>query len=163
MKRLIFGPSGAGKTYVASELQKIGINAFDADLIKGLSAWYDRNGHKVPQPQSAKEALTNNYSFLWNREFLTSFLNSHDDIFIFGGSGNLFELTELFDKVYFLKIDPQTQKERIQNSTVRDARMDFQDNELVVWGEWLENEAKKRNIPFIDATLTPKEIHSIIS
>jgi hypothetical protein len=30
-------------------------------------------------------------------------------------------------------------------------------------GEWLEQEARKRHIPFIDAGLSPEQIHSIIS
>jgi len=162
MKTLIFGPSGSGKTYVSNALKKLGINSFDADTIEGLSAWY-KNGEKVSKPQSAQEALNGQYSFLWSRAFLENFLITNEDVFIFGGSGNLFELTELFDKVYFLKIDPKTQKERIQNSTTRNSRMDFKNNELIIWGKWLEEEARKKNILFVDGTLTPLEIYSIIS
>jgi adenylate kinase family enzyme len=40
MKVLIFGPSGSGKRYIAHSLQQAGINAYDADEIKSLSAWY---------------------------------------------------------------------------------------------------------------------------
>ncbi len=163
MKILVFGPSGSGKTYVANELHKMGLNTFDADQITGLSAWYDRNGQKVPEPQSANEALNNHYSFLWSRRFLSTFLSKFNDVFIFGGSGNLFDLLDLFDRVYFLKINLQTQNERIQKSTTRNSRLDFQNNDIVIWGQWLEEEAKKKNIPFVDGTLSPKEIYSIIS
>jgi len=163
MKILVFGPSGSGKTYIANELRKLGINAFDTDQIKGLSAWYDRNGQKVAEPKKPDEALKNHYSFLWSRKFLDGFISKYNNVFIFGGAGNLFSMIDLFDRVYFLKIDSQTQKERIQNSTTRNSQLDFQNNNLVIWGKWLEEEARKKNIPFISGTLSPKEIYSIIS
>lgn len=163
MKILVFGPSGSGKTYIANELQKKGLNAFDADQITGLSAWYNEKGQKVPEPKSADEALNNQYSFLWSRRFLSDFLSKFNDVFIFGGSGNLFNLFDLFDSVFFLKTDLQTQYERIRRSTTRNSQLDFQNNDIVIWGQWLEEEARKRNIPFVDGTLSPEEIYSIIS
>lgn len=163
MKVLVFGPSGSGKTYIAHELQKLGMNAFDADQIIGLSSWYDRNGQKVPEPKSPDEALNNHYSFLWSRSFLNNFLSLYDDVFIFGGSGNLFHMIDLFDRVFFLKIDVQTQRQRIQNSATRNSKLDFMNDNVIIWGQWLEDEAAKKNIPFVDATLSPQEIYSIIS
>jgi hypothetical protein len=41
--------------------------------------------------------------------------------------------------------------------------MDFNETGIVVWGNWLEQEAKKRNIPFVDASLTSMEVFAIIS
>jgi hypothetical protein len=41
--------------------------------------------------------------------------------------------------------------------------MDFDEEGIIIWGDWLEQEAKKRNIPFIDATLSPGQILNIIS
>src|SRR5437868_11182506 len=106
MKVLILGPSGSGKTYVSHALQKLGINAFDDD-IEGLSAWYDKHGKKVPEPKSADEAFANQYSFLWSKKFLAKFLSQFSEIYLFGGSGNVFNMLDLFDKVYFLKVDPE--------------------------------------------------------
>jgi hypothetical protein len=40
--------------------------------------------------------------------------------------------------------------------------MDFKQNELIVWGQWLEAEAMKNKIPFLDGALTPLEIYSAI-
>jgi adenylate kinase family enzyme len=165
MKVLMFGPSGAGKTYISYELRKMGILAYDADQIEGLSAWYNKYGQKVSKPKSAKEALDNEYSFVWSKKFLSDFLAKYadTDVFIFGGAGNIFKLFDLFDRIYFLKINSKIQKKRIQNSKDRNSQLDFLNDDIVMWGKWLEEEARKKNIPFIDATLSSKEIYSIIS
>jgi len=163
MKVLVFGPSGSGKTYVSQALQKSGINAYDDSDIRGLSAWYDKQGNKIAAPGTADEALGNHYSFLWSRRFLEKFLNKFTDVYVFGGSGNIFDMLDLFDKVFFLKVEPQIQRERIINSPRPTPLMDISKTGIVTWGDWLEQEAKNRNIPFINASLTPKEIFDIIS
>ncbi|HWB23941.1 MAG TPA: AAA family ATPase [Chitinophagaceae bacterium] len=162
MKVLVLGPSGSGKTYIARALQRAGINAFDDGDIPGLSAWYNRQGQKVPQPATAQQALDNHYSFLWSKNVLAELLSRFPEVYVFGGSGNVFDMLPLFDKVYFLKIDPALQKERIRNAKDRDAKMDFNEDELVIWGGWFEQEAQKRDITFIDASLTPEEIFEVI-
>jgi shikimate kinase len=163
MKVLIFGPSGSGKTFVSQALKKAGINAFDDADIKGLSAWYDKDGNKVAEPATADEAFENHYSFLWSKKNLAKFLQQYTDVYVFGGSGNIFTMLGLFDKTYFLKIDPELQQERILNAAQRNPAMDQNKNGLVIWGDWLEQEAKKHNIPFIDASLTPQQIFALIA
>jgi dephospho-CoA kinase len=163
MKVLIFGPSGSGKTYIAHALQQSGINAYDADEIKGLSAWYNNQGKRVSDPLTVAEALNNHYAFLWNRRFLKEFLIRFVDVYLFGGSGNLFDVIDLFDNVFFLQVSSQVQKERLMSSLRKTPQMDFDENGLVIWGNWFEQEARKRNIPFINASLTPTEIFSIIN
>ncbi len=163
MKILVFGPSGSGKTYLADSFKKSGINAYDADKIKGLSSWYDRQGKKIAAPTTAREALDNHYSFLWSKKFLEKFLAEFKDVFIFGGSGNVFDVLYLFDKIFFLKVDPEIQKERLQSPSRETPLMDFDENEMIIWGDWLEQEAKKRNIPFVDASLTPEEIFDFMN
>jgi len=163
MKVLVFGPSGAGKTYVSHALHQLGYNAFDADEVEGLSAWYDPSGRKVAPPKTAEEAFQNHYSFLWSRKFLKGFLQQYEDVFLFGGSGNTANLFDLFDKVFFLKVDPALQKERLLHASRKNPQMDIRLDEVVVWGAWLEEMAAKRNIPFIDASLTPVQILDAIT
>jgi dephospho-CoA kinase len=163
MKVLVFGPSGAGKTYVSQMLKKQGINAFDDGDIKDLSGWYNQQGQKVASPATAHEALNNRYSFLWSRQVLKRFLDQFTEVYVFGGSGNIFSMLDLFDKTYFLKVEPHIQKERILHSSRATPQMDFDENGIVTWGDWLEQEAQKRAIPFIDATLLPGQILEIIS
>jgi hypothetical protein len=157
MKVLIFGPAGAGKTYISSALRKSGINAFDAEEIEGLSSWYDRDGKKVAAPTSAEEVFTKHYSFLWSRTFLTHFLAQYSDVYLFGGSGNVTAMFDLFEKVYFLQVEANLQKERLTHSSRKNAM-----NE-VLWGQWLETEARNRGVPFLDASLTPEQIFALIN
>jgi len=163
MKVLIFGPSGSGKTYVSKAWKRKGINAYEDGDIKNLSSWYDKHNNKVATPRTAREALDNHYSFLWSKRVLRTFLAVHSDVYIFGGSGNVFDMTDLFDKTFFLKINLSIQKERILHSSRETPLMDFDEDGIVIWGDWIEQEAKKRNIPFIDATLSPDQIFEIIS
>jgi hypothetical protein len=60
-----------------------------------------------------------------------------------------------------LKVDPQTQKDRLLRSR-KGSLLDFDENELIIWGGWLEQEAKKTNVTFIDAKLSPKAIFNMI-
>ncbi len=163
MKVLIIGPSGSGKTFVAKALWQAGINAFDADDIEGLSNWYDQSCKKIVAPITANEAIGNHYAFLWSRKFLTNFLDKFSEIYLFGGSGNVSDMFDLFDKVYFLKIDPELQRERLKSPLRPNPLMDVNDNGPVVWGAWLEQMALEKNIPFIDASITPVQLYEIIS
>jgi len=138
MKILIFGPSGSGKTYLARSLAKAGINAFDDSDIPGLSNWYDRNGQKVTEPETAQQALDNQYSFLWSQKAMAKFLAQHRDVYVFGGSGNVHHVFDLFDRVYCLRIDPVVQRQRLQQSNRQRPEMDKNCDGIVVWGDWFE-------------------------
>ncbi|KIA95386.1 hypothetical protein OC25_05950 [Pedobacter kyungheensis] len=159
MKTIVFGPSGSGKTYLAGYLAKQGLPAYDADQIEGLCSWYSQSGIRVSPPASAEQALNNGYSFLWSRKVLIKFLDNRPEVFVFGGSGNVFNMIDLFDRAYFLKVDKNVQLERL-NSIHRPApMMDFDRKGAVIWGDRLEQEALKQNIPFIDANQSPEEIY----
>lgn len=163
MKVLVFGPSGSGKTYVAKALQRAGINAFDDADIEGLSNWYDQSGQKVPAPATADEAAEKKLAFLWSKKALKRFIDQYDDIYVFGGSGNVWSVFDLFDRVYFLQIDSRLQKQRLMSPERPAPLMDVNDEGFVIWGAWFEQMAKQKNIPFIDANQTPEQIFQIIS
>lgn len=165
MKVLIFGPSGAGKTYVSQELRKLGHNAQDADLIDNLSSWYDGNGNKVAYPEDADEEFLENHSFYWDKEFLKDFLKDKPDIYLFGLSGNIFDMMDLFDRVYFLKVDPEVQIKRLMYPSRLNpmGKTEYQRENAVRWGKQLEDKAKKLQIPFIDGSLTPEEIFAVVN
>lgn len=160
MKILIIGPSGSGKTYVSSKLRDLGINAVDADLIDWLSGWYDGQGNKVVYPIDADEKFLGSHSFLWNRKFLKDYLDKNPDIYLFGSSGNMFEMLDLFDKAYFLKADPNLLKERLTHESRENpmGSTEYQRENAVNWALEIEKKAKDLDIEFIDATLSPKQI-----
>jgi len=162
MKVLIFGPSGSGKTYVSHALQKQGINAFDDADIPHLPAWYNQDGRKVPEPATADEAAEKRLAFLWSRKSLAAFLSQYEEVYVFGGSGNIARVFDLFDKVYFLKVGPELQKERLRSPSRPTPQMDQNEEGLVIWGDWFEELAIQQNIPFVDASRAPEEIFEVI-
>lgn len=163
MKVLVFGPSGSGKTYVSTALKKAGINAFDDSDIEGLSNWYDRNGKKVAAPATADEAMNAGYAFLWSKKTMANFINQFEEVYVFGGSGNIASVFPLFDRVYFLHVDPELQRERILNAPRPTPQMDNSEDGIVIWGDWFEQLAREMHIPFVDAAQSPENIYKIIS
>lgn len=94
---------------------------------------------------------------------MADFIDRYDDVYVFGGSGNVTDVFDLFDKVYFLKIEPELQRERLRSPLRKTPELDFGEDGLVVWGAWFEEEALKRGVPFVDADQTPEEIFDVIS
>lgn len=133
--------------------------------MEGLSAWFDGQGNEVEYPIDAGEQFLNSHSLLWNKEFLRKMLGGEKETYLFGASGNIFDVLDLFDRVYFLKLDPSIQKERLQHETRENpmGSTEYQRENAVAWALELEDLARQLNIPFIDATLTPKEIFNQIS
>lgn len=164
MKVLVFGPSGSGKTYLSYKLKNLGINAVDADSIEGLSSWFDGSGNKVNYPGDAGPEFLDNHSFLWDKEFLKKYLKEKDEIYLFGSAGNITKMFDLFDKVYFLKIAPDLQKERLTHKTRKNpmGNTEYQRGNAIKWAKELEKKAKSAGARFIDATLSPKEIYDLL-
>jgi len=163
MKILVTGSSGAGKTYFAQEFKKMSINAFDSDLIPNLDSWYYKE-EKVSAPEIIDKEFLDNHSFLWNRKVLEEFLQNHPDVIIFGMSGNAFEMRDLFDKVYFLKVPPKIINVRVQHESRENpmGKTEEQWTAVLEWGAMIEKEARKLGFEFIDGTLAPKELLNIL-
>ncbi|MBI1974307.1 MAG: AAA family ATPase [Candidatus Zambryskibacteria bacterium] len=160
-KILIIGPSGSGKTYISAELRKGGINAIDADLVLDLSSWFDNDGKEVEYPEDADKEFLNNHEFLWNKEFLKDYLRKQDEIYLFGLSGNVFNVTDLFDKVYFLKVERQVLTENLRHESRENpmGRTDYQLENALKYAEEIEQKARELGIEIIDATgKSPDEI-----
>ena len=161
MKVLIFGPSGAGKTYLSKELKKLGLNSVDADLIGPLNSWFDGNGKKVNYPEYADAEFLDNHSFLWDKDYLSKYLTTHPDIYLFGASGNIFEMFDLFDKVYYLDVPDNVQNERLQHESRENpmGNTEYQRQNAIAWGNELRQKAKNLEITFIDTTKDTEDIY----
>lgn len=115
-------------------------------------------------PIDADETFLGSHSFLWNRESLKDYLDKNPDIYLFGSSGNMFEMLELFDKAYFLKADPLLLIERLTHES-RENPMgitEYQRKNAVRWALEIEKKAKDLGIELIDAILPPEEIFNLI-
>lgn len=157
---LIIGPSGAGKTYVSEVLKKQGINAVDADTIVGLSGWYDSQGKEVDFPRNAGSEFLNTHQFLWDREVLADFLKDKEEVYLFGLAGNVFDMLNLFDKVYFLKVKPELIEDRLMHETRINpmGNTKYQREAVLAYAREIEKKASELGIKMIDADQTPEAI-----
>lgn len=165
-KVLIIGPSGSGKTYISANLRKRWINAVDADLISGLSGWFDSNGNEVQYPEDANKDFLDNHGFLWNRKFLEEYLNQQKDIYLFGLSGNIFDVIGLFDRAYFLDVNSDVLRKNLRHETRENpmGRTDYQLQNALKYAKELMLKAEKLGVKIVDATgKSPEEIFEIIS
>jgi adenylate kinase family enzyme len=162
---LVIGPSGSGKTYISAALRAKGVNAPDADLIEGLSDWVDGSGKRVAYEVNAGKEFLDNHEFVWHKEFLINFLKDQKQIYLFGMSGNIFEMLDLFDEVYFLKAPPQLLAERLRHESRQNpmGRTDYQLQNALNWAKTIEDRAKQAGIKMIDAAKSPEEILREIS
>jgi shikimate kinase len=112
---LVVGMAGTGKTFVSKYLKDNGINAFDGDEVEALSAWYNNKGEKVTPKDLTPESL-NGLEWNWDSEIIKKLHQSHKGTILFGVSSNWHNLLHLFDKVFFLFIDPETTRQRLLSS-----------------------------------------------
>ena len=161
---LVMGPSGSGKTYLSMALGSRGINAHDADTIDGLSGWRDKGGTRVRYPPNADKWFLDNHAFSWDRKVLIHFLSRHDTVYLFGISRNVFEMLDLFDNVFFLKVPPDLQVERLRDPSRTNpmGRTDCQVEYALYWARRNEKIARKLRIPMLDATGSPEQTFSQI-
>ncbi len=160
-KVLIIGPSGSGKTHISAELKKQGINAIDADLVPGLSGWFDKDGKEVEYPEDAGKEFLDNHEFLWGKNFLKDYLEEQGAVYLFGLSGNVFSVIDLFDKVYFLKVEPEVLARNLRHASRGNpmGRTDYQLEKALKYAEEIEQKAKERGIEIINATgKSPEQI-----
>ncbi|QQR78141.1 MAG: AAA family ATPase [Candidatus Moraniibacteriota bacterium] len=159
-KILVLGPSGSGKTYISAALREKGINALDGDLIENLSDWFDGTGNKVGCPPDANKEFLDTHEFLWDREVLKDFLKQQDSVYLFGMSGNAFDMVDLFDKTYFLKATPEILANRLRHESRENpmGKTDYQLQNALDWAKEIEQEASSRGIATLDANKSPEEI-----
>ena len=116
-KYLITGVSGTGKSTIARNLKALGLNAYDTDRVKGLSAWIERaTGKPRSKDFNSADDWVEKYDWLWNERFLRQLLSTEtEDIFLCGTSSNQENFYGLFNKVFLLEIDDLTLRDRLQN------------------------------------------------
>ncbi len=165
-KVLIVGPSGSGKTFVSSALRKRGINAVDADSVVGLSGWFDGMGNKVNFPEDADKEFLDNHEFLWNLDFLRMYLDSQKEVFFFGLSGNVFDAISLFDRAYWLNVEPAVLRENLRHETRKNpmGKTEYQLNNVLKFAKDVQQKAKRLGLRVLNVTnKSAEEIFELIN
>jgi methylenetetrahydrofolate dehydrogenase (NADP+)/methenyltetrahydrofolate cyclohydrolase len=112
----ITGMSGTGKSTVVEKLAEKGIFPIDADSIKGLTYWIDKETKEKTEwhPGMSKEWYSK-HQYVCDKEKLVNLIkNSPKGIVVVAGLfNNRSELRDLFDKVFLLQCKEETFLKRI--------------------------------------------------
>lgn len=165
MKVLVIGGPGAGKTYVSQELRMHGHNAVDADSVEGLSKWVNMKGDEVDFPELPDRRWLQTHRFILDRSTLKNFLVKNPSLYLFGVSHNIFEIMDLFDRTYYLDLDPRLVRKRMMGKERLNplGKTDQQQQEVIEVIRELREKAESLGLKFIDSSLSPKEILEMIS
>jgi adenylate kinase family enzyme len=135
---LITGNPGSGKSTLAAELSRRGHAAIDAD---DLASWEDISGAPVQPPPQVDESWQLAHRWVWNRAHLEVAIAAADDrtglLFVWGIALNQDQMLDLFEHVFLLMIEADTQDVRLARATsprrtegvkqqIRDGRAVFQ-------------------------------------
>lgn len=135
---LITGNPGSGKSTLAGRLSRRGEVAIDAD---DLASWEDSSGMPVQPPPHVDEAWQLAHRWVWNRARIEAAIAACEHpsgvMFVCGIAVNQHQMLDLFELVFLLVIDADTQDARLAQATspqrtervkqqIRDGRPGFQ-------------------------------------
>lgn len=152
---LIEGSSGAGKTSVATELERRGYHVVHGDRVLAYQG-DPETGVRVTPPSSDLDFLNDHH--IWDLGKVLAILadRRHDKTFFCGGSRNWHKFIHRMDAVFLLELDRQTLERRI------DLRVDEWGSEPAERAMIMALHANGRNQPAdgirIDATRPLAEV-----
>jgi hypothetical protein len=111
---LITGNPGSGKTAMAGELFRLGYLALDTD--DTIAGWEMESGIAVEQPEEPTDGWLLSHRWVWGRERLERAICAQDrqveHVFFCGIAMNQREMLDLFEVVFLLALDNDTQVAR---------------------------------------------------
>lgn len=111
---LITGNPASGKSTLAAELRRRGLTAVDTDE---LASWADDAGMAVDQPADADDQWRLAHRWVWSRtrieRSIVQVAGVADSVFFCGIAQNQTEMLDLFEQVFLLAIDEDTQLARL--------------------------------------------------
>jgi hypothetical protein len=111
---LITGNPGSGKSTLAAELSRRGLTAVDAD---DLAFWEDSAGVRMNQPPDPDDDWRLAHRWAWSRVRLEQRIDASGSdtgrMFFCGIARNQAEMLDLFEQVFLLVIDDETQMARL--------------------------------------------------
>jgi adenylate kinase family enzyme len=114
---LVTGNPGAGKSTLAQELARRGLATIDPDYDPELSYWEDDTGSPLSRregPVAPDELWLRAHRWVWNRSRLQDLLTQQQaPVFVCGIALNIDQVLDLFDRLFLLRIDADTQEKRL--------------------------------------------------
>ena len=165
-KILITGMPYSGKSYVSVFLKKKGENVVDADSIKGLGQWFDKDGNKVDFPHDANKKWLDAHDFLWDKNFLRSWLDEQKStIYLLGLAANVLDVTKLFDSAYYIDMGSEVLKKRFSNNERTNPMGQTEEQQQAILrdlGDFAQK-AKEKGLIFVQADQSPEEIYKTVA
>jgi thymidylate kinase len=118
---LVEGVSGAGKTTVATELQRRGYQAIHGDR-ELVYRGDPKTGLPVAPQNAAPTAIWMSEHQIWDIEKVKSYIVNKEEAITFfcGGSRNFSKFVNLLDAVFLLEVDSNTMNRRIDERIALD-------------------------------------------
>jgi hypothetical protein len=114
---LVTGNPGSGKSTLAQVLVRRGLATIDPDYDPELSYWEDDAGNRLSGgdgPAAPDEQWLRAHRWVWNRSRLQDLLTQRQaPVFVCGIALNIDHVLDLFDRLFLLRIDADTQEERL--------------------------------------------------
>jgi adenylate kinase family enzyme len=114
---LVTGNPGSGKSTLAQALARRGLAAIDPDYDPALSYWEENAGNRTSRaegPAVPDEQWLSAHRWVWNRSRLQELLtHQQEPVFVCGIARNIDQVLDLFDGLFLLRIDADTQEERL--------------------------------------------------
>ena len=114
---LVTGNPGSGKSTLAQELARRGLATIDPDYDPELSYWEDDAGNRLSKsegPAAPDEQWLRAHHWVWNRSRLQDLLTQQPGpVFVCGIALNIDQVLDLFDRLFLLRIDADTQEQRL--------------------------------------------------
>jgi broad-specificity NMP kinase len=113
---LITGNPGSGKSALAAELSRRSLIAVDG---ADLAFWEDSAGMRVDQPPEPDDDWRLAHRWVWSRarleQCIAGFSGDAGRMFLCGTARNQTEMLDLFEQVFLLMIDDETQMARLKS------------------------------------------------
>jgi len=161
---LITGSPGVGKTTIGQLLKEKGHGFIDIDRTKNLKYWFNvKTGERVDFQSEKDLAWYDSHDLNWDINVLKKLLAEQKEeiIFVAGVTSNVTEDLDIFDKLFLLKTNLDTLRERRierrgkdfdAEASMADIEQDFEHHNA------FQNEMVKHGAISIDASQDPKKV-----
>jgi hypothetical protein len=156
---LITGNPRSGKSTLAAELSRRGLIAVDAD---DLAFWEDSAAVRVDQPPDPDDDWRLAHRWVWSRARLEQCIAASSSdagrMFLCGIARNQTEMLDLFEQVFLLVIDDETQMTRLESParTTSPARTEAIKQQIREGRPVFQAQMLSRGAIPLDGTASPK-------